>query len=193
MKKPTRKTTIGVAAVVSAGVAIGAMSVTAASGDSATAAARRANARYHDIATATHDGYGLLKDANGIECIDMPGMGAMGVHYVKGAIVGDGVVDALTPEALVYAPEDGHLRLAALEYVVFQADWDKSHGAPPSLFGHTFSLTASPNRYGLPPFYALHAWLYKKNPAGTFAPWNPKVSCAPEDGHGDMQGMPGMG
>ena len=42
-------------------------------------------------------GYGLLVDAAGIACIDMPGMGAMGVHYVNGSLVGDAVLDPLTP------------------------------------------------------------------------------------------------
>jgi hypothetical protein len=46
-----------------------------------------------------------------------------------------------------------------------------------NLFGHTFMLMASPNRFGLPPFYALHAWLWKDNPSGHFEPWNPKVKC----------------
>ena len=30
---------------------------------------------------------------------------------------------------------------------------------------------------GLDAYYSLHAWLYKSNPIGTFAPWNPNVSC----------------
>ena len=29
----------------------------------------------------------------------------------------------------------------------------------------------------LPAYYSLHAWLYKKNPSGLLAPWNPQVSC----------------
>jgi hypothetical protein len=33
------------------------------------------------------------------------------------------------------------------------------------------------NRYGLPAFHALHAWIWKFNPSGTFAMWNPRVSC----------------
>jgi hypothetical protein len=182
------------ATVITAGLAVGVVSASPASGGTATAAARRATAKYRNLATASAAGYGILKDVNGISCIDMPGMGAMGVHYVKGALVGDGAVDPLTPEALVYAPEDGHLHLAALEYVVFQADWDAHHSAAPSLFGQTFSLTTSPNRYGLPAFYALHAWLFAKNPAGTFAPWNPRVSCAADDDATDpMAEMPGMG
>ena len=79
------------------------------------------------------------------------------------------------------------LHLAALEYVVLKSDWDASQrspgagaletAAPPRLFGHQFDFTDAPNRYGLPPFYSLHAWLWKKNPAGTFEMWNPRVHC----------------
>jgi hypothetical protein len=45
--------------------------------------------------------------------------------------------------------------------------------APPNLFGQEFNFTDAPNRYGLPPFYSLHAWVWKDNPAGAFAMWNP--------------------
>ena len=47
------------------------------------------------------------------------------------------------------------------------------------LFGHEFNFTDAPNRYGLPPFYSLHAWVWKDNPAGTFEMWNPSVHCGP--------------
>ena len=33
------------------------------------------------------------------------------------------------------------------------------------------------DRYGLPPFYSLHAWVWDHNPAGRFAPYNPSVKC----------------
>jgi hypothetical protein len=103
----------------------------------------------------------------------------MGVHYVKGALVGDGAVDAATPEALVYEPQrNGRLRLVAVEYVVFQDAWDAAHSSPPSLFRREFELIGAGNRYGLPPFYELHAWLWKHNPSGMFEDWNPRVSCA---------------
>ena len=78
------------------------------------------------------------------------------------------------------APEHGHLRLAALEYVVLKSAWDKAHGknAPrPRLYGHRFNITRAPNRYGLPAFYSLHAWIWKHNPAGMFVMWNPSVHC----------------
>jgi hypothetical protein len=155
-------------------------------GQSDLAVARRATAKYHRLDAAINDEYGLFTDAAGIACIDMPGMGAMGVHYVKGALVGDGAVAAATPEAVVYAPgEDGAPHLAALEYVVFKADWDANHSSAPTLFGQTFNFTDAGNRYGLPPFYSLHVWLWKRNPAGMFAMWNPNVSCTPgeDDGH----------
>ena len=111
---------------------------------------------------------------------DMPGMGAMGVHWANTALVGDGKIAADRPEALVYAPgKDGTLTLAAVEYVVIKADWDKAHHHAPELYGHTFNVTAAPNRYGLPAFYSLHVWVWKSNPAGTFEMFNPKVSCPP--------------
>ncbi|MEP6759785.1 MAG: hypothetical protein ABJA93_00275 [Sporichthyaceae bacterium] len=141
------------------------------------AVARAGTAAFHNIAAAT--GYGLFTDAAGIACIDKPGVGTMGVHYVKGALVGDGAVNAATPEALVYEPtKNGRLRLVAVEYVVFQADWDATHSSPPSLFGQTFDDTGAENRYGLPPYYSLHAWIWKNNPDGMFKDWNPEVTCA---------------
>ena len=128
--------------------------------------------------------YGLLLDANGIACIDMPGMGAMGVHYANGGLVGDGQIQASTPEAVVYEPDsNGRPHLVALEYVVFKAAWDSQHDSAPSLFGQKFATSPEGNRFGLPAFYSLHVWLYKHNPDGMFAMWNPKVTCTPDDRH----------
>jgi hypothetical protein len=142
---------------------------------------RNATEQYRNVATAEAAGYGEFRDAAGLACIEMPGVGGMGVHYVNGGLVGDAVVDPLRPEAVVYAQGGGGaLKLAALEYIVFQAAWEAEHGAgaaPPSLFGVAFELTPAGNRYGLPPFYALHAWLFRGNPAGQFTPWNPRVTC----------------
>ena len=155
----------------------------------AVAAAQVVTAKYHSLNLAKKTGYSILADATGITCIAEPQMGAMGVHYVKGALVKDPLIDATEPEALVYAPDrHGRLQLAALEYVVIKSDWDARNPvvadappwvkpAPPMLFGQEFNFTDAPNRYGLPPFYSLHAWLWKDNSAGTFAMWNPSVHC----------------
>ena len=154
--------------------------VAAAHHRSSVEIARQATRRFHSLATAKKAGYARFKDKNGIACIAMPPMGAMGVHYVNGNLVGTPAVLLRHPEALVYAPEHGHLRLAALEYLVLKGTWDKAHGmnAPrPRLYGHQFNITHAPNRYGLPTFYSLHAWIWKHNPAGMFATWNPAVHC----------------
>ena len=92
---------------------------------SVTASARSATAKYHSLTVAKKAGYSILADTAGITCIAEPGMGAIGVHYVKDDLVNDPAIDAKEPEALVYAP-DGHggLHLAALEYVVIQGDWN---------------------------------------------------------------------
>ena len=144
---------------------------------------REATARFRKVDAAIAAGYGELRDAAGIACIANPPLGTMGIHYVNGGLVGDAVVDPLRPEALVYEPKDGKLKLVALEYIVFQAAWDAGHASRPSLFGHEFGLVkdSPPNRYGLPAFYELHVWLWKHNPSGMFYEWNPRVSCDGED------------
>ncbi len=89
-------------------------------------------------------------------------------------------VDPATPEALVYQQlPNGKLRLVAVEYVVFQGAWDAEHSSPPSPFGQQFLLVRAPNRYGLPPFYERHAWIWKDNPSGMFNDWNPRGACGP--------------
>ena len=61
--------------------------------------------------------------------------------------------------------------------MVFKAAWDASHSWRPRLFGHTFNLSPEGNRFGLPAFYSLHAWIWKNNPAGMFQMFNPTVTC----------------
>ena len=140
--------------------------------------AKATNEGFTHPAAATKAGYALLKDAAGIACIDMPGMGGMGVHYANVSLV-DGKIQVRHPEALVYRfANNGHLRLAALEYLVTVDAWRANHPTGrPSLFGHRFNLTPAGNRFGLPAYFSLHAWLWYDNPAGTYRMWNPKVYC----------------
>jgi hypothetical protein len=175
-----RNTIKRLAAIGFAVALVGGSAGSASASASDMSSARDGTARFHNINTAMHEGYGLFTDAAGIACIDDPA-GGMGIHYANGSLVVDGEVNVATPEALVYEPQDnGRLRLVAVEYVVFQADWDANHpGARPALFGEEFETVDAGNRYGLPPFYELHAWLWKHNPKGTFGQdWNPRVSCA---------------
>jgi hypothetical protein len=154
-------------------------------GQSNVAGAREATARFHDLDKAKAAGYGIVvADLAGITCIDSAA-GAMGIHYLNIGLapeLGDAnavaTVDAATPELLVYAPgSDGQLRLVALEYLALRANWDAHNTVPPSLFGRAFDLTLAGNRYGLPDFYSLHAWIWNPNPTDLFAPYNTRVTC----------------
>jgi hypothetical protein len=143
------------------------------------AAVRHATKSFKNLQRAENGGYELLTDAKGIACIAMPKMGGMGVHFANGSLVGSPSEHIRHPEALVYRiDKNGMLRLAAVEYVVLVKAWHAKHPhTRPELFGHKFMLTKAGNRYGLPAFYSLHAWAWYHNPAGRFAPFNPRVTC----------------
>jgi len=158
-------------------VALGAFSAMAfgSTDKSSLAAAKNATAGFRNVDRAAAAGYAELRDAKGVACIAMPGMGAMGIHYVNGSLVKDAVLDPRHPEALVYEPRGETRHLVALEYIVFASAW--KHRAAPKLFGRRFDYTPAGNRFGLPAYWSLHAWVWKHNPAGTLTPWNPRVSC----------------
>jgi hypothetical protein len=138
---------------------------------------RDATEAYHDVDAAIAAGYSFrLPDLSGATCIESA-EGGMGVHMVNLGLVVDPTIEETKPEVMVYAesPNTGRLKLVAVEYVVFKADWTGT--SPPALFGREFDFTDSPNRYGLPPFYALHAWIWRHNPSGQLHAWNPKINC----------------
>jgi hypothetical protein len=133
--------------------------------DSLPRVVRAANDRFRDVRIAEREGYAPIPCVSGIEG------GAMGIHYVNAALIEDDAVEIGKPEAVMYEPgPDGQLRLIAVEYITTKG--------PAELRGHLFSFTGSPNRYGLPAFYELHVWAWKRNPAGPFADMNAHVSCA---------------
>ena len=141
-------------------------------GTSFAAEVRRATAPYQDLEAAKAAGYALFHG-----CVNGPEQGAMVVHFVNGDLVGDAALDLLRPEALIYELRNGHTQLVGVEYVVIAEAWNASNTMPPTLKGQLFTYTGSPNRYGIPAFYALHAWVWKSNPAGMFADWNSRVTC----------------
>jgi hypothetical protein len=138
---------------------------------------RAATRRFRDVEAARAAGYA----ATG-ECTDDPKYGGMGIHYANKDLVADGKLDVTKPEILVYQPtRNGKLRLGAVEY--FQADGDQDLATDPDrpqLFGLPFDGPMLGHEPGMPIHYDLHVWLYRHNPAGLFAMWNPRVHC-PDD------------
>jgi hypothetical protein len=136
---------------------------------------RAATAKFIDVNVALDNGWVL-----GTPCVSGPEAGAMGVHIILPSRVGDGVLDANKPEALIYEPQaNGALRLVGVEYIVLASDWARLHpeGGVPALDGHLTNFVDEPNRFGLPAFYELHVWAWEHNPQGSFADWNTRVTC----------------
>ena len=133
-------------------------------------AATRATAAYQDVAVAEADGFGSSIDSLG--CFQNPGVGGMGVHYINQGRM-DATVDITKPEALVYELDNsGHVTgLVAHEYIVPIDQW--TAGRPPRLFGMDF------HKHPTLPLWVLHTWLWKDNPSGVFADWNPAVRLCP--------------
>jgi hypothetical protein len=129
---------------------------------------RDATSDFRDVDLAIVAGYRSLG-----ACVSGPEEGAMGIHY-GGPFTNDGVLRADQPDLLLYEMRGGVLRLVGVEYLQEVAGWT---GPPPVLAGQQFQFVDAPNRYGLGAFYELHVWAWKNNPDGTFADWNPKVSC----------------
>ena len=175
------KSTKTLVAAIAVAFVLAATPSPASAGADDLSTARAATAKFHDLDTAIAAGYGILvRDSAGITCIDSPGVGVMGIHYANGLALGDAVLDPAKPEALVYQPiGNGKLRLVAAEYIVFQGAWEMAgNTVGPRLFGQPLKLILAGNRYGLPPFYEIHAWIWQHNPSGMFKDWNPSGSCA---------------
>lgn len=134
---------------------------------------RDATARHRDVEAAKADNYVLM-----FGCVSGGEYGAMGLHYVNGDLL-DGDLDPTRPEIVIYEPlPNGRLRLIGADYLVDAKAWHAAHGAAtPQLQGQLLHYFASPNRFGLEPFYTLHVWAWKDNPSGTFSNWHTNVSC----------------
>jgi hypothetical protein len=130
-------------------------------------------AQFIDVNNTAAAGYGPA-----FGCVSGPDHGAMGIHYINGTLVGDGLINETAPEALIYEPVGKKMRLVGVEYIVDSATWlAANNNVPPQLEGQAFQLIASPNRFGLNPFFELHVWAWRDNPQGAFVDWNNDVSC----------------
>jgi hypothetical protein len=130
------------------------------------AALRRATDRYHDFAAAQADGYTVKVTG----CMENAPHGGMGYHYAKGDLI-DAVVVEARPEVLLYEPHGkGRLRLVGVEFIIPFDAWTSPE--PPVLYGQSLARNETFK------VWALHVWVWRDNPGGVFADWNPKVSCS---------------
>lgn len=161
---------------------------------------RELTTRYQDVTIALADGY--IADPSGMcESATMAGRpatdGAMGVHYFRPDLLGitappnprvngtSTYTDFRQPAILIYEPQaDGSSQLVAVENLVFIKAWEAAgHTSPPTFQGQEFNrmvddpATEVDEAHNFEPHYDLHVWLYRENPSGMFASFNPKVTC----------------
>ncbi|MFC9292912.1 hypothetical protein ACFTWH_05895 [Streptomyces sp. NPDC057011] len=135
----------------------------------------RATARYQQHDNAVRDGYVPDK-----YCVaDRAGSGALGYPHFNHAY--DNSLDPAKPAALFYE-DDGHggKRLVGVQWLVYDRDQNlATDDDRPALLGVPFTGPRPGNFRGQPIHYALHLWLWKKNPRGEFETFNPAVKCLP--------------
>ena len=141
---------------------------------------RRATAKFHRLDAAVAAGYelGWVNGAgvgSSAGCVSHPTAGAMGYHYFNAELMADNAVDARSPRSWSTRHADGGLKLVAVEWVVRSAQSNPPGvSVPPSVLGMDMHILVPPPG---PAFYLMHAWVWKDNPSGMFADWNPDVSC----------------
>lgn len=167
---------LAAAALLALAVAAGAAVFTGgaiASSPDALQAARAASANFHSIQQAEAAGYVLASP-----CVSSPA-GGMGFHYDNPALKADDAIDPARPEILVYAPKaNGMLELVAIEYWKRDADGSLlTDGDRPSVLGQALDGPMPGHSPVMPVHYDLHVWVYETNESGTFAPFNPAVTC----------------
>lgn len=134
------------------------------------ATVRSATAKYHRFELAMEEGW-----VDPFGCIESAGQGAMGFHYLKLDRFDD-QLDLSEPEVLIYEKgPQGQMKLVAVEFIIPAAEW--SDNEPPTFLGQTLQYKTTVGPYDVDPYYELHVWVWRHNPSGMFADWNPEVSC----------------
>lgn len=180
-------------------------SYTPGPGEPTLAQVRAATERFMDVNVALAEGY-VRDPANMCDTADMMGrpaeLGAMGIHFFRPDLLGitgdpnprvDGSgthTDFRNPAILIYEPQaDGSLQLVAVENLVFLRAWQAAGNVdPPTFHGLSFDTMADnvntpiDEAHMFEPHYDRHVWIYRENPSGVFAQFNPAVSCAHHNG-----------
>ncbi len=195
---PSARATAAAATIAAATMA--AATIAAAPAEPDLTAVRAATERFRDVRVALAEGY-VRDPMNLCDTAEMMGrpatLGAMGIHFVRPDLLGitgppaprvSGTgthTDFTRPSILIYEPQrDGSLELVAVENLVFIDAWERAgHAAPPSFQGVPYDdmsddpSTPVDEAHLFEPHYDRHVWLYRENPNGMFAQFNPRVSC----------------
>jgi len=127
---------------------------------------RAATARFRNLDSAVAAGY----PHDSPQCYAAGSEGAMGFHHVNRAYVDDRL-ELDKPEILIYERHaDGRYTLNAVEFMIPFTRWPADSAAP-TLLGQRLK------RYDDLRIWSIHMWVWKENPSGLFADWNPAVSC----------------
>jgi hypothetical protein len=175
-------------------------------GEPSLAEVRRATERFRDVKVALAEGY-IRDPANMCETAEMmgkpPELGGMGIHYFRPDMLGitsppnprvTGIgthTDFRKPAILIYEPQaDGSLALIAVENLVFAKAWTEAgHHAPPTFHGVPYDTmiddpaTSIDEAHNFDLHHDRHVWLYRENPNGVFAQFNPRVTCKHHHAH----------
>jgi hypothetical protein len=134
--------------------------------DADTARARAATAAFQRLGAAVAAGY----PETVARCLSHPQHGVMGYHHVNRALV-DGKVEVERPEILLYyRTETGDYALTGVEYIIPYSILSRE-AAPPQVMGQAMKRSDELQ------LWYLHVWLWRPNPAGLFADWNPTLRC----------------
>jgi hypothetical protein len=154
---------------------------------------RAATERYRDVRAALAEGY--VRDP--MDVCETPyhlgktaESGVMGIHFLRRDLLGieedrtrldvTGThTDFTQPAVLVYEPQaDGSLELVALENLVSAGAWEAEGRADaPSFQGVEYAYQPDDPSMTLDALYDLHVWLFRDNPSGLYAPYNPNATC----------------
>ena len=161
---------------------------------------RAATKRFKDVNVALAEGY-VRDPMNICDAAEMMGkpaeLGVMGIHFFRPDLLGitgppnprvsgnGRHTDFTKPSILIYEPQaDGSLELVAVENLVFKAAWDQAGNTqPPSYQGVPYDTmiddpaTALDEAHMFESHYDRHVWLYRENPNGVFAQFNPNATC----------------
>jgi hypothetical protein len=161
---------------------------------------RAATERFRDVRVALAEGY-VRDPMNLCDTAEMMGqpaaLGVMGIHFFRPdllgitappapRVTGTGThTDFARPSILIYEPQpNGALELVAVENLVFISAWERAgNSAPPTFHGVAWDRMADDpatpidEAHMFEPHYDRHVWLYRENPNGVFAKFNPNATC----------------